>query len=365
MSPTSHSFSCILVCQLSRLGDVLLATPAIELLARTCPEAEVHVLTDRRAVPLLEGNPHIAAVHAVDDAESAGPVRAWRIAIRLTREHRFDLVVDFQQTVLTRLASLLSGAPMRIADKRAFYLRPFYTHTGERRPGYAARSKVDLLAPLGIVWQGERPRMFLNDNDRARARTVLAGLFPGVRQGNLITVDSTQARQCRCWPAGKFARLIATAAREHPETVFLPLYGPGELEVVDELLRYAVDEGVPSERVRRTDEPLDLRTTAACIEAARLHVGNCSLPRHLAVAVGTPSLSVLGPTAEASWTYPWKAWGGEPHETARAAIACAPCAVAGSEGDCGDPRCMEALEVETVAAVLGRMLETDAVGSRF
>lgn len=364
MPPMPYAFSRILVCQLSRLGDVLLATPAIECLARTYPEAEVHVLTDRRAVPLLEDNPHVSAVHAVADAELAGPVRSWRTALRLTREHRFDLVVDFQQTMLTRLASLLTRAPMRIADKRAFYLRPFYTYTGVRRPGYAARSKIDLLVPLGIQWRGERPRVYLNDNDRARARTVLAELFPGVRKGNLVTVDPTQARQCRCWPAGKFAKLLSMAAREHPELVFLPLYGPDEVESANEVVRRALDHGVPPERIRRSGAVLDLRTTAACIEAARLHVGNCSLPRHLAVAVGTSSLSVLGPTDEASWTYPWREWGGERHETMRAAIACAPCAVAGSEGDCGEPRCMDELAVESVAAVLGRILENDAVGSR-
>ena len=38
----------ILVCQLRQIGDVLLATPSIELLARHYPEAELHVLTERR-----------------------------------------------------------------------------------------------------------------------------------------------------------------------------------------------------------------------------------------------------------------------------------------------------------------------------
>ncbi|MFW5734618.1 MAG: glycosyltransferase family 9 protein [Oceanidesulfovibrio sp.] len=355
--PPPSIVSRILVCQLSRLGDVLLATPAIECLARSYPDAEVHVLTDTRAVPLLEGNPHIAAIHAARNAEMAGPLRAWRIAMRLTREHRFDVVVDFQQTMLTRITSLLSGASMRIADKRAFYLRPFYTHTLVRRHGYAARSKIDLLEPLGIEWGGERPRIYLNDVDRTRAGSVLSELFPGLPKSMLVTLDSTQQRVCRCWPADHFARLLARVARDHADIAFLPLYGPGEAAHVEEVRRKAVEQGVAPERIRMASEAMDLRTTAACIEGAGMHVGNCSLPRHLAVAVGTPTLVVLGPTDEASWTFPWRERGGKPHETARAQMACAPCAVAGSRGDCGEPRCMEALDVDSVAELLGRMLE--------
>jgi heptosyltransferase-2/heptosyltransferase-3 len=360
MPDAPPTVSRILVCQLSRLGDVLLATPAIACLVRAYPGAEVHVLTDSRAVPLLAGNPHVARIHAVANAEDSGPVRALRIALDITRGQGFDLVVDFQQTQLTRLTALLSGARMRIADAVPWYLRPFYTHTVARRPGYAARSKVDLLAPLGIPWLGERPRVYLDDADRERGRAVLGSLFPDAGRGTVVTVDATQGRVCRLWPAERFGRLLAMAGQEQPELVFLLLHGPGEETQASAVEETAVTAGLASDRVRRADAPLDLRTMAACIEAARLHVGTCSLPRHLAVAVGTPSLVVTGPTDEATWTYPWQERGGEPHVTAASPLECAPCAVSGSGGDCGEPRCMEALTVDMVAARLRRVLETEA-----
>ena len=36
----------ILVCQLNQIGDVLLMTPSLELLARRFPDAEIHVVTE-------------------------------------------------------------------------------------------------------------------------------------------------------------------------------------------------------------------------------------------------------------------------------------------------------------------------------
>ena len=38
----------ILVCQLRQIGDVVLATPSIELLKRRYPDAEIHLLTENK-----------------------------------------------------------------------------------------------------------------------------------------------------------------------------------------------------------------------------------------------------------------------------------------------------------------------------
>ena len=41
----------ILVCQLRQIGDVVLATPSIELLKRRYPDAEIHLLTEKKVRP--------------------------------------------------------------------------------------------------------------------------------------------------------------------------------------------------------------------------------------------------------------------------------------------------------------------------
>lgn len=52
----------ILVCQLRQIGDVLLTTPSLELLARRYPGAEIHVFTEKKCLPMLQGNPHVHTI---------------------------------------------------------------------------------------------------------------------------------------------------------------------------------------------------------------------------------------------------------------------------------------------------------------
>ena len=86
----------ILVLQQRQIGDVLLATPAVELLKRRFPQAELHVFTEKKCVPMLEGNPNISRIWAVDKKELSSLYK--EIAFyRAVAAQKFDLAVDFQQ----------------------------------------------------------------------------------------------------------------------------------------------------------------------------------------------------------------------------------------------------------------------------
>jgi heptosyltransferase-2/heptosyltransferase-3 len=87
---------------------------------------------------------------------------------------------------------------------------------------------------------------------------------------------------------------------------------------------------------------------AAVQSLARLHVGNCSAPRHFAVAVGTPTLTVLGATSS-GWRFP-----SPEHEDIYLDLPCRPC----NQNTCArkDHGCLENLEPERVAARVLHML---------
>ncbi len=356
--PTLLNPRRILVCQQRQIGDVLLATPALELLKKRFPEAGLHVLTERKCLPVLEHNPHVDRLWALDKA--ALPTLAhevrwyWKVA-----RTGYDLVINFQPT-LPRLRWVVgfSGAAVRLTSTPPWYLRPLYTHTVSPSGSYAAAAKADLLLPLGIAWKGERPRLYLTEAERAQARATLAaaGFEPGQ---TLISLDPTHRQPTRRWPLESYAALVGLLGQSLREAGlearFLPLWGPGEEDDIRELARIVSGRGL-GRSLLLPDNLLSLRASAACIEVAALHIGNCSAPRHMAVAVGTPSLTAMGSTGS-EWTCPPLPGGKADHLDACAGLDCQPCEANRCRLSPAAPApCMQALQPETMVRMARDLL---------
>ena len=333
----------ILVCQQRQIGDVLLATPVFELLRRRFPDAELHLFTEAKCEPLLRHNPFIDVFHLIDRKLGFFGQLAF---YRRVAACRFDLLIDLQQLPRCRMMALMSGAPVRLSFPASVFSRLRYTCLVDPEPGYASQTKVSLLAPLGIRWRGERPRIVLTDEERDKARALLAAC--GLRSGErLVAVDSTHRRASKRWPAERYAALLRLLADHDPTLRFLLLRGPGEDEDIRRLVALCREQGVSPDALI-VPEPLpDIRLSAACLAEASLLVGNCSSPRHMAVALGVPSLVIPGASGTA-WTYPSPL-----HRELRPELPCQPCA----KTECADPQCLLRVTPEQAFAAARELLE--------
>lgn len=303
----------ILVCQLRQIGDVILMTPLLELLKKRWPHSAVHVLTEKKCVPVLEGNPYLDRVWPIDKKELSSLWKEVAYYRRVAAEG-FDLVVDLQQTPRCRWVVYFSKAPVRLTRTPPWYTRWLYTDWVEPEKAYASAMKAALLRPLGITWQGERPLLALSAEERENAKAHLASL--GLKPGQtLVAVDPTHRRETRRWPAAHYARLLELAAAERPELRFQLLFGPGEESVVDEIAAHSGSK----EHLLPAGRLLSLREMAACIAEADMLLGNCSAPRHMAVAVGTPTLTIQGATSS-GWVFP-----SPEHGWVASDLPCRPC----------------------------------------
>jgi heptosyltransferase-2/heptosyltransferase-3 len=286
----------ILVCQLRQIGDVLLSTPSIELLARRFPKAQIHVFTEKKCASMLENNPHVHTVWPLDKKRL--PTLLHQFAFyRKVAAQKFDLLVDFQQLPRCCAMTALSGAPVRLSFPPPWYLRPLYTHWTQPKPTYAAAYKAGILKLLGIHWQGERPRIYLTEEERTLAGQLLDAV--GISGRPFVSVDVTHKQNTRRWPARHYAALLDMMAKERSDLFFFLPYGPGEEEEVRAMRELCACK----KRVVLPPEPLNLRELPACMERAILQLGNCSSPRHMAVALGVPTFTILGATGK-GWTFP-------------------------------------------------------------
>src|SRR5207249_1158697 len=119
------------------------------------------------------------------------------------------------------------------------------------------------------------------------------------------------------------------------------LWGPGERDIAMELGKRLGARAVVL-------PPTDLDRIAAVVGRLDLVVCNDSGIKHLAVARGTPTLTLYGPTNPAAWSPP-----AGPHAGLRVALPCTAC----NRTRCSHHLCMRLLSSEAVTYRALEMLQ--------
>src|SRR3954471_17792236 len=103
----------ILFLRHDRIGDMIVSTPAIRIIAESHPGFELHVLASPANAQVLENATHVAKVIRFDRRKPAD----FFPTLRLLRRERYDAVIDCMVTapsVTTLLLMLATDAPYRV-----------------------------------------------------------------------------------------------------------------------------------------------------------------------------------------------------------------------------------------------------------
>ena len=270
----------ILVVQLRRLGDVILTTPALSALKKRYPGAKLDFLVEATGAEAVAGHPAIDEV-LVYDAQGPLDALAWALKIRA---RRYDWVIDFLANPRTALLTALSGAAVKAGP--AHVRRSWaYNHKMIQSPKacYAALEKVRWLSGLGVTPEDAPalPQIFI-----ARRPDKIE---------NVVGLVVASRQVTRRWPAEAYARL-GRLLRERHGCRMKVFWGPGEEALADEVVRGI---GAGAERTPETRGVADL---AREISACRVVVSNCAGPKHVAVALGVPTVTIHASSDPASWT---------------------------------------------------------------
>jgi ADP-heptose:LPS heptosyltransferase len=270
----------ILVVQLRRLGDAILTTQALAALKKRYPGAKLDFLVEAPAAEAVAGHPAIDEIVRYD---ASGPFGALREALRM-RARRYDWVIDFLANPRTALLTALSGAAVKAgpAHSRRNWA---YNHklVQPARACYTGLEKVLWLKDLGVAASDAPPLPRLYLAERPKRVENVVGLVPPSRQ---VT---------RRWPAQSYARL-GRLLRDGHGCRLKVFWGPGEKDLADEVVRGI---GAGAEAIPETPTIADL---AREIVSCRVLVSNCAGPKHVAVALGVPTVTIHGSSDPVSWT---------------------------------------------------------------
>ncbi|MHB8509084.1 MAG: lipopolysaccharide heptosyltransferase II [Candidatus Dormibacteria bacterium] len=337
----------ILVMKPCCIGDVLMTTPLVAALRAAHPGARIEYAVGDWARPAVATSPDLdQVVHLfeVDPRPLVRLVGALRAAWRL-RWRRYDVAFIPERSALTHMVAFLAGIPRRYGIgrlPRSIFLTHAVADDGSRH-------EVDLYMALaeraGLPAQRRELKYVPTQAALERALHLLRGqafdalpfrvaIFPGGGRNPGSTLEHKR------WPPERYS-LLANRLIER--------YGGGVVMLGDESemeLTFMIRNDIAHPVLDLTGQ-LDLDQMGAVMQLCDAVIANDTGPMHLAVAVGTPTVGIFGPTAARNYG-PY----GERHRAVQAHIWCGPCLrVGGPMRDCG-AACMERVTVQDLVAVL-------------
>ncbi len=273
-----------LVIQTSFLGDTILSTPLLAALAARGP---VDVVVTPLGATILQGNPSVRELIVYDKrGRDAGLLGLRRLAQRL-RGSGYDAVYLAQGSM--RSAVLARGA--RIARRVGFDTstgRALYTERVRyRRDVHHAERLWRLAAGNGAPSpdaEAIRPHLYPGAEEQSAVDALLTELPDG---GPLIGIAPGSIWGTKRWP--HIAGLVSTLS----EARFAVIGSPE-----DSALAETAAAAAPG-RVLDATGRLSLLASAELIGRCAVLVANDSAPTHLASGMGTPTLTIFGPTVPA------------------------------------------------------------------
>ncbi len=296
----------LLVIRLRSIGDIILLTPALQLVKQWRPDLRFTVMVEAQFRELLEGNPDVEEILPLERQ------RGWeQVAgrIRLAREVRrrdFSLCLNLHGGPTSAWLALASGAPRR-ATFAHHRLRAIYTHLIPDARGilnqaaiHTAEHQASAFFHLGLP-RREVPRARLVVSPAHAAWWNEKREESGLAGQDYAVVHPTALYFTKQWAPEHFARLARYLEDERGLRVLLAC-GPGESAVLDGVKRAA------GRNLARL-ENAGLGEYAAALAQARLFVGNDSGPAHMAAALARPVVVIFGSSSSAIWG-PWPRKGG-------------------------------------------------------
>ena len=345
-----------LLVAITRMGDMLQASPTISGLKQENPEARLTVLIDSNFASICHGIPGIDEIYEIDLAyvcrclhrEGEGIVDAYKYLDKVVEDLKskdFDYCMNMSSSSYTALLlRMLNIGESRgwmsdnegyrlISNPWAMLFAAFVYHSNR---DYNSINLVDIFRCSAGV--SEHPRSLVYEvadsekdfPDKLLAENRITGTGP------LICVQAGASQEKRQWAPAHFVRLIKILIDRLDARIVLT-GTRSEEKIVN-----AVVDGVKSSNVLSSVGKTNLAQLASLLERSDLLVTGDTGPMHLSVAVGTPVVSLFLASALGFETGPY----GRGNFIIQPQVSCSPC---NPNFPCARPDCHTQVNPELVA----------------
>ncbi|MDR0953197.1 MAG: glycosyltransferase family 9 protein [Elusimicrobiota bacterium] len=265
----------ILLITFGNIAQNLAATPAISVLKRNFPKADITVLTDKSYI--FANNPYV---------EETILSQTFSKEFRTIKDAGYDLAVLFNTSFKYSLLLFLAGVKKRLAPSsrltNLFINNPVKIDEAKTK----AEQNISLLSPLFIYSFPSGPMLNVPKKADEEAKKYLsdAGILPSDKF--ILMCPSGQGDDN--WPKDKYAALIDALALKFP-TVKILLIGKTKKDIsaANEIYWRSIRKPLVAR------EQLTLEKFTALLNRSALVVSNYKAPSHLASALGKAVIAFI------------------------------------------------------------------------
>lgn len=323
----------VLIIRFSSIGDIVLTTPVIRCLKEQLPEAEIHYLTKKQFIPILQSNPYLAKIYLFKDN--------FQELIPKLKAERFDHIVDLHRNLRSHYIRMKLGKPATTFPKLNFRKWLITTFHIDMLPDIHIVDRYFIAAgKLGITNDRKGLDYFLLDPEQVDIAQCYPGLSP-----EFVAIAIGAKHKTKIFPAHKVAALC--------DRLTLPVILLGGKE---DMARGEEIRDQTTATVVNACGVLPLNSSASVISKARCVISNDTGLMHIAAALKKPIISIWGNTVPEFGMYPYLPEGLQHLSTIIEVpdLPCRPCSKLGYKV-CpkGHFDCMEKINIEEILMAVG------------
>ncbi len=292
----------ILIILPNWLGDAVMATPAIELLALHYPQARFTFVGSYVSIEALKYHPRCEK--AVVDETKKAPNRI-KATYELAKElGTFHMAISFRNQIHASLLLKLTGSVLCIA-KKSWHSMFLLSHTPTiKADKHLCRQYAQLAMINTDTWDKNTPKLKLYIPPKRFEKPTM-GINAGATYGS-----------AKRWYPERFAEV----AREFSDRYEIIIFGgPNEVEMAGEIESYLKSSGVAN--YTNLAGKTDIKELCSLIGGCSLFITNDSGPMHVSAAYQVPTVAIFGPTKHTETSQ----WMNKKSEIVRHEMECAPC----------------------------------------
>ncbi len=302
-----------------QLGDALVITPALRAVRESLPSSHISLLLLYRrkytetssfedavikksamkgTAEVFLNNRHVDEVLELDrgalrSLKGLKRAKAEIVNIRSLRSHKFDTVICTFPQDRFAIYSYLSGAGVRIGQKNqgmSFLLtdKPDLDQNDSGVLVYFCR----LLEPIGLRCKSYDTIFEIPDADNINADKFFAENNLGSRK-RIVGIHPGSSQHDRKWLPKSFAKLIDFLGSDSGTGIIL-FYSEYDIPYINEI-RKNINVGLIEAKTKTLSE------LSSLLKLCTLCITHSSGPRHLAAAVGAPTLGIFDKCDDKRW----------------------------------------------------------------